>query len=269
MQPGERPGADACRAGDWATAGSCAAGEAGPPWSRDCGLSGWEGRRQRAAQKPFCPQAAPHLWPGRPHPSQGPGGSNNRLGHHVPLPDPDYFHLPEVARARPLGQSQGPEPGAPGGSRGAQGPGQERSPSPGQSCPPPGGCQPVSPSLPTEEGPQPTLPTPLPSPHPGPGEELAAAPRGLRVPARAPAGAGPAALREGSGEEGGGRGHHMAVGGGRAPVQPPLWICSSGGGRGSPGDGGAVPVMVTVSWPPDLRTFSRMPPPPPEPLRLE
>ncbi|TKC45522.1 hypothetical protein EI555_019758 [Monodon monoceros] len=67
----------------------------------------------------------------------GPGGSNNRLGRHVPLPDPDYFHLPEVAQARPLGQSQGPEPVAPGGSRGAQGPGQERSPSPGQSCPPP------------------------------------------------------------------------------------------------------------------------------------
>ena len=63
------------------------------------------------------------------------------------------------------------------------------------------GCQPASPTLAPEEGTH-SAPSLQPVP-PGPGEQLAAAPRGLRVPARVPAGAGPAAVREGPGEDGG------------------------------------------------------------------
>lgn len=141
-------------------------------------------------------------------------------------------------------------------------------------------------------------PTPQPALSPsGPGEQLAAAPRGLRVPARVSAGAGPAAVREGPGEEGragagaGGRAQGAGVGSGRQGKGAGAEGRSRGGSRGSEGRGqgaggggrgqqvrmerresscpapiwicgsgvGAVMFMVTAFWPLDLRTLNWVP----------
>lgn len=261
------------------------------PQNRACGVRGWEGT--------VCTWPAPRLWLGA-HPLPGAWRTQPPAGAQAISP-PDYSHFPRGAQARPLERVRALNLRLKGAPKGFSV--QDRRGEPPQGSRPELPCcarQPASPTpAPRRE---PTHPQPALSPS-GPGEQLAAAPRGLRVPARVSAGAGPAAIREGPGEEGragagaGGRVQGAGVGSGKQGKGAGAEGRSRGGSRGSEGRGqgaggggrgqqvrmerresscpapiwicgsgvGAVMFMVTAFWPLDLRTLNWVPLLPPKP----